>query len=84
MEKIQIDYCPVCRARFNVVSSVTGKPIPQSGDITLCYNCGAMLIFNDDLYVRIMNEEELKGLNEEEMDGIHKAQKMIVNGTYKS
>ena len=41
---------------------------PSEGDVSVCFYCGALLIFTNDLRQRLMGRDELKQLEEEYPD----------------
>jgi rubredoxin len=50
--------CLVCGYRFEAASGMTHDHKPGEGDISICLNCGAALIFNKDLSLRFPTPEE--------------------------
>lgn len=57
--------CPECGQVNDAASAVTeltkhSNPMlePESGDLSICINCGHFSIFGDDLKLRTMTEEE--------------------------
>jgi hypothetical protein len=52
--------CPTCNYTLNAVAE-RGAPVssmPQEDDITMCIECYTPLLFNKDLSIRLLNEEE--------------------------
>jgi len=38
--------CPLCRVSLNASTSTSGKKLkPEEGDLTVCINCGYVLVF---------------------------------------
>lgn len=50
--------CPVCGHILDAATSINGEFEPRPGDVTLCVQCGEILIFNKDLRGRIPTAEE--------------------------
>ena len=68
--------CPIC---LYSLTAATGSPgtSPEEDDLSLCFNCGALLIFNEDLVLEIPSGEVLETLSEEEKEEIRKIQDLI-------
>jgi hypothetical protein len=41
-----------------LLEAATGNGRPRPGDLTACLQCGAVMLFDDDLTVRRMTQEE--------------------------
>lgn len=54
--KITEGHCSSCQAKFTHSAGPTSKPV--SGDVSLCYLCGAISIFIDDKELRAATPEE--------------------------
>jgi hypothetical protein len=54
--------CPQCGGLLNAATSIDGEWKPEAGDLSICLECGAFLVFNQDQTVRKMAGEELKKL----------------------
>lgn len=40
--------CPCCKHKINAATDVYNEGrVPEAGDLTLCFNCGELLIFTD-------------------------------------
>ena len=52
--------CPLCGYFMDAATCVSAEtlPLPKSGDISMCLSCGAALVFNKDLSLRLMTEDE--------------------------
>jgi hypothetical protein len=44
---------------MDAASSAEDGAVPTPGDISVCLNCGQILVFGDDLIQRMPTEEEL-------------------------
>lgn len=50
--------CPNCTHILEEATGVTTDDAPKPGDVTLCIYCAAVLVFTDDMMVRLPTEEE--------------------------
>lgn len=50
--------CPHCEHILEGATGVTTQNAPKPGDVTLCIYCAAVLVFQDDMRVRLPVEEE--------------------------
>lgn len=57
--------CPRCGYQFDRAAGAFTDRIPKHGDVSLCFRCGLLLVFNADLTARPMTEEELDELDKE-------------------
>lgn len=55
------DACPFCRHTLDAATAGPSNPdaVPKPGDVTVCIECGAVLLFDDGLKVRGPTPEEL-------------------------
>ncbi len=60
------DRCPACGENFGAATNVTSTQPPPPGAFSVCFYCGALLRFRDDLTTRIASPEELAELCERE------------------
>jgi hypothetical protein len=58
--KIPQSFCPACDYRMEMADNVHGGGAPDPGDCSVCLNCGQLLIFTDDLTLRVMTAAEVK------------------------
>jgi len=56
------NYCPVCGEHIDGVTSVGGDYTPQEGDVSVCANCTAFLMFDDRLLSRLIDPDTLLSL----------------------
>lgn len=47
--KINDDICPNCKSVLNACTGVNSEQNPSPGDITICFYCGSVLKFSDDM-----------------------------------
>ena len=65
MTTIQPSNCPVCLKQFDAATSPFGDSAPTPGDLTVCIYCASFLIFEQDLRLRLMTEQEIGELPDE-------------------
>src|SRR5574340_772497 len=51
--------CPVCKKNLDAASATVNRG-PRPGDFSICLYCQAWLRYNDDLSLRLLNEEDIK------------------------
>jgi hypothetical protein len=49
-----------------ILNAHAGNAIPEAGDISVCYYCGRIMIYNEDLSLREPTEVELSELQDNE------------------
>lgn len=70
--------CPSCGATLDHASAVADPHArPTEGDLTLCADCGVVLIFDAQLHQRLATQEELDALTPDQVDSIAQAQRVI-------
>lgn len=62
MSRVPQSTCPVCGTLLNAASFFTGESSPRPGDLSVCIECTAILVFQADLTVQGISEEELESL----------------------
>ena len=55
-----ICYCPCCNAEIDSATDPMNKYTPEPGDASICFNCLAWLLFNDDLSLRMVTDDDIK------------------------
>ena len=71
--EIPLTECPQCGHRINAASTLSDDgrfAHPHAGDTTVCMDCGAWLVFRDDLSMRLMTADEKVGLEELERQAL--------------
>lgn len=51
--------CPSCGDEITASTGVNGATLPKPGDITVCFNCGHVAAYADDLTIRALNDAEM-------------------------
>lgn len=72
--------CPTCGYVVDAASIAVGpescRP-PSEGDISLCFKCGEVMVFRDDLSLRLALLDDLLGLTSEARETLEMAQRRI-------
>jgi len=50
--KIKKSLCPFCEFPLDGASQVNGDNLPKPRDVSVCYKCGNISVFDDDLNLR--------------------------------
>jgi RNase P subunit RPR2 len=60
MQKFKDNACPECETVLGYTACINDEEavLPESGDITICSNCGAIAKFTDDLTLASLTEDE--------------------------
>lgn len=70
--------CPSCAKVMDAVSGVDHDEAPRPGDVSLCFDCGAVLIFTDTLGLRKPDPMEMLRIElSDDWKRIEKAQAVI-------
>jgi len=71
--------CLQCGKKLDAVSCLTDQAaVPQSGDVTICIECGHLMAFADDLSYRELTEEELLEVPLDEVSHLQRARKIAM------
>jgi hypothetical protein len=62
-----LTHCPGCSAALDASS---GAAPPAPGDVTLRAYCGILMVFTDDLCLRLATQADLDALTEEEREAV--------------
>lgn len=59
--KMPEQYCPNCNHKIDHTDTIdkTDTAIPKESDISICINCGKILIFDQDLIARDIGQNKL-------------------------
>lgn len=72
------DACPECRHLFEMATSADFNGArPKPGDASICIECTTILVFNTDMHVRRMTDDEYQALSHENRDELVKVQSML-------
>lgn len=75
--------CPGCQKVLTKVSDPFGYQ-PKKGDIAVCWYCGAINVFGDELILCASTDDDMEGLSKEHLEFIRLASdygKQRVSGT---
>lgn len=50
--------CPYCGSKLDAATDPYGDARPKPGDASVCWYCAGVLVFGDDLAVRLPTDEE--------------------------
>jgi hypothetical protein len=59
---LPISFCPICFYKMDCASQYLGEERPEPGDPSLCLNCGAILVFNEEMRLRKIKPFDLREL----------------------
>jgi len=60
MPRVPTSICPACDAPNDGAQQVNGMRRPRPGDVSICFYCGELGIFNSDLSLRTPSVAELE------------------------
>lgn len=69
--------CPVCSAPIDSASQLKGMDTPSPGDLTLCFACTALLMFDQPPALHAMTDAELAGLEDDEYEALRFAKQQL-------
>ena len=52
--------CLSCGKRNDATTSCFGDNVPSAGDVTVCFYCGHIMVFNNDLTLRNPTNAEIR------------------------
>lgn len=58
----RIDACPACAAPIELATGFGDDVVPEPGAFSVCFECGALLRYGDDLSLRRLERGELREL----------------------
>lgn len=50
--------CPYCKHRVEVAAALNGDRGPKAGDFSICFYCEKPSVFTDNLYLRVLTDED--------------------------
>ena len=62
----EIIYCPCCSKKQDSHSGIGTEKAPKPDDISICFYCGTVCIFDKDLHLVKMPAEQLQELSKED------------------
>ena len=70
--------CPQC-GNHNTGASMDEDASPVAGDISICFYCGYVSVFNEDLSLRAITTDEKQALPADVLERINKLQEARVS-----
>lgn len=70
--------CPACQTALTGATAVNLLAAPQPGDLSVCCHCTQLLIFNTDITVRQLTDEEFNALPYEVRFNLAVTREMLV------
>jgi hypothetical protein len=70
--------CPVCSAPIDSATQVKGMDSPSPGDLTMCFACTALLVFDQPPALHAMTDAELAALDEDEYEALRFAREQLL------
>lgn len=70
--------CPVCKMTLDAATSIGGST-PSEGDISICSGCASALVFNKDLTLRQLTDDELAALPAENQAELYFYRRFVMN-----
>lgn len=62
------DTCPHCDGPLNAAMNANGTTgRPKEGDLTVCYHCGTLCVFQADHTLRLPTDEDLEDFTPDEL-----------------
>ncbi len=71
--KIVESKCPTCGKKLNAAKALEEQSTPVAGDISICFYCGSILSFQEDLSMKRMDIDELLSLPKDLQETLRKA-----------
>jgi hypothetical protein len=60
--------CVTCKADLNAATHGVQGYTPRPGDFSFCFYCAEFMVFDEELKLRKVSEEEINSLSEEETE----------------
>jgi len=70
--------CPECDRKLDMATPTdlsSPQAVPTENDVTVCFYCGVIGAYNEDLTIRKATEEDLSKIAESDLVSIRKVQK---------
>jgi hypothetical protein len=62
--RVKPNHCPACKEPVDAATGVEPKTKPKPDDISFCWKCGQVLLYNADLTSRIPSQRELDDIKQ--------------------
>ena len=70
--------CPACDYKMDACTNLDGQSVPSEGDVSICFNCGAILEFTADLMLEMISEEKWEDLDADLVAELVELQKYVM------
>lgn len=83
---LPVSHCPACGYKLDTATAAVTKDCrPAPDDVSLCLECGEILIFNEDMTLRRADLNDLLDMPKRQMRVLTAAQELIrvLRGKYK-
>jgi hypothetical protein len=58
-----VSYCSSCGKKLDAASAADGSDVrPNPGDASVCLDCGHIMAFGEDMKLRELTEDEMRGI----------------------
>lgn len=76
--RVPLSPCPKCNYRLDAATLVRpGTALPKPGDFTICLRCGEVLIFGDELALRVAMANDVRAAGPEVMAEIRRVSRAV-------
>lgn len=75
--RLEMNYCPSCGKELDAATSVEKEARPKPGDISICFYCGSINTFQEDLKLQQMGPQEYFDLPDEVQRSIQSYVRLI-------
>lgn len=78
MRRVPPSACPKCGDVHDAATAADlSDAVPESGDFTVCFNCGSINRFDDELHVQQVDQEALDSLDAETREMVLHASRSV-------
>ncbi len=73
--------CVNCGRLNDMATNVTADELPTEGDATICFHCGHLMVFNADLSLRDLTDDEImKWAGHPDLVAVNNARARLISG----
>lgn len=76
-EKVKGSNCPKCNKFLDAVTAEDGVKSPIPGDLSICFYCGEILVFNDNMELEKVSQELFDSFDDELKEELLFAQEQL-------
>ncbi len=71
--------CPYCNHTLNACTTIECENVkPAEGDYSICFNCASFLMFDGELKLTTMTQEDIGNMDDENRRTLARARKAIL------